>query len=104
MDLHGDHKHVAGLLESARSPSTAEERGDDAGRVAPPVRARELVEDPAEAPPVEPEGGGFRRRGPRVGTEVPWLPSSGPPPARPSVDLGIRLALDGGGRGRRRRS
>jgi hypothetical protein len=50
------------------------------------VRACELVQDPAEATAVEPEGGGLRFREPRVGSEVPsHLFPGGPPSAPPSA-------------------
>lgn len=97
------HEQTAGLLEGAGSLDAAEVRGDDTGRFTPPVRAHELVEDPAEAAAVEPEGWGLRRHGPRAVAGVPCLlrlPSR--PPAGPHIGVSSWFMLDGGARGRRR--
>lgn len=103
MDLHGGHEQVAGLLEGAGPPGAAELRGDDDGCFTPPVRANELVEDPAQAAAVEPEDLGLRRRGPRAVAVVPWfLRLPGRPPAGPHIGVSAGLALDGGARGSRR--
>lgn len=97
------HEQAAGLLEGAGPLDAAEVCGDDAGSFAPPVRARELVEDPTEAAAVEPEGWGLRRRGPTAMAEVPrLLRLPGRPPAGPHIGVSAGLALDGGSRGRRR--
>lgn len=75
-----------------------EECGDDASRVVPPVRARELLEDPDEAAAVEAEGWGLRRRGPCEGTEVPWPLFTDGPRIGPPVGVGLALDCSGGRR------
>jgi hypothetical protein len=97
------HEHSAGVLVGVGPSVAAEERRDDAGRVAPPVRSRELVEDLAQAAAVKPECGRLRCRGPRDGAGVPRLVRfPGRPPVAPHPGVRAGLDLDGGARWRRR--
>lgn len=97
------HEHSARLLVGVGLSVAAKERRDDAGRVAPPVRSRELVEDEAQTPAVEPESGRLRCRGPRDGAEVlRVIPFPGRPPVAPHPGVRAGLVLDGREHGRRR--
>lgn len=86
-------------------PGAGDERGDDAGRVAPAVRADELVEEAVEAAAVGQEGGELRQSG-FPGLEVALrhadrLPAGVPVAVAIAVTVGAEFALHGGGHGRR---
>jgi hypothetical protein len=105
MDLHPDREHAAHLIEGFGVPCAGDERGDDAGRVAPAVRADELVEEAVEAAAVGQEGGELRQSG-FPGLEVALrhadrLPAGVPVAVAIAVTVGAEFALHGGGHGRR---